>query len=56
MNLDFDYKICNLRNYLSEDEFNLFDYKVKNFDVNLNEIKSTLGFLSWSDRVKGKSK
>lgn len=54
MNLDFDYKICNLRNYLSEDEFNLFDYKVKNFDVNLNEIKSTLGFLSWSDRVKEK--
>lgn len=54
MNLDFDYKICNLRNYLSEDEFISFTNKVENFDVDLNEIKSTLGFLSWSDKVKEK--
>ncbi len=54
MNLDFDYKICQLKNYLNEDEFNTFGEKVKTFDVDLNEIKSTLGFLSWSDKVKEK--
>lgn len=54
MNLDFDYKICNIKDYLSEDDFKSFSDKVKRFDVDLNEIKSTLGFLCWSNRVQEK--
>lgn len=51
MNLDFNYRIFELKNYLSSDEMISLDEKVKNFDVNLNEVKSTLGFLSWSNNV-----
>lgn len=56
MKIDFDYKLFRLENYLTESEFTDLKNKIKNFDVNLNEIKSTLGFLSWSDRVKDKVK
>lgn len=56
MNLDFDFKICELKNYLTEDEMKSFGEKVNNFDVDLNEVKSTLGFLCWSDNVISKIK
>jgi Rps23 Pro-64 3,4-dihydroxylase Tpa1-like proline 4-hydroxylase len=56
MNINFDYKIFDLENYLSKDEFLDLENKVNKFDVNLNEIKSTLGFLSWSEKVQNKLK
>jgi hypothetical protein len=56
MKIDFDYKLFRLENYLTDTEFTDLKYKIKNFDVNLSEIRSTLGFLSWSDRVKDKVK
>lgn len=56
MNLDFKYKICELKDYLSVNEMDLLSEKIKNFDVNLSEIKSTLGFLSWSENVQDKLK
>jgi len=52
MNLDFDYKICELKNYLTEEEMISLDEKVMSFDVDLSEIKSTLGFLCWSEKVQ----
>jgi len=56
MNLNFDYKICELKNYLTEEEMISLGEKVSNFDIDLNEIKSTLGFLSWSENVQNKIK
>jgi Rps23 Pro-64 3,4-dihydroxylase Tpa1-like proline 4-hydroxylase len=56
MKIDFDYKIFELENYLTKDEFLDLENKVNNFDVNLDEIKSTLGFLSWSEKVQNKLK
>jgi Rps23 Pro-64 3,4-dihydroxylase Tpa1-like proline 4-hydroxylase len=56
MNLNFDYKIFDLKNYLTENEFLDLENKINNFDVDLNKIKSTLGFLSWSDNVQNKLK
>jgi Rps23 Pro-64 3,4-dihydroxylase Tpa1-like proline 4-hydroxylase len=54
MKLNFDYKIFDLENYLTKDEFLDLKNKVNKFDVNLDEIKSTLGFLSWSEKVQNK--
>jgi Rps23 Pro-64 3,4-dihydroxylase Tpa1-like proline 4-hydroxylase len=56
MNIDFDYKIFDLKNYLSKDDFIDLENKVNNFDVDLSKIKSTLGFLSWSEKVQNKLK
>lgn len=56
MNLDFKYKICELKDYLSENEMTLLSEKIKDFDVDLSEIKSTLGFLNWSNDVQDKVK
>lgn len=52
MNINFDYKICNLEDYLTKDEFNKFNTLVTDFDVDVNDIKSALGFLQWSKRVE----
>lgn len=54
MEINFDYKIFDLENYLNDDEFLDLTNKVNNFDVNLSQIKSTLGFLSWSENVQEK--
>ena len=56
MNLDFDYKIFDLENYLTKDEFSDLEKKINGFDVDLTKIKSTLGFLSWSKNVQNKLK
>lgn len=56
MKLDFDYKILNLENYLTDNEFTDLENKVNNFDVDLNKIKSSLGFLCWSKNVQDKLK
>jgi Rps23 Pro-64 3,4-dihydroxylase Tpa1-like proline 4-hydroxylase len=56
MNLNFKYKICELKDYLSEYEMNLLSDKIKTFDVDLSEIKSNLGFLNWSKDVQEKIK
>jgi Rps23 Pro-64 3,4-dihydroxylase Tpa1-like proline 4-hydroxylase len=54
MNLGFDYKVYNLENLLDSDEFTRLGELVHNFNIRLNEIKSTLGFLQWSDRVQNR--
>ena len=56
MNLDFDYKIFDLKNYLSNEEFNKLNTSLVNFDINVDEINSTLGFLQWSNDVENKVK
>jgi len=56
MEINFDYKIFELENYLTKDEFLDLENKVNNFDVELSEIKSTLGFLCWSEKVQSKLK
>jgi hypothetical protein len=50
--IDFDYKIFNLEHYLSNDEFNKLNSLITDFDVDVYDIKSALGFLQWSDRVQ----
>jgi Rps23 Pro-64 3,4-dihydroxylase Tpa1-like proline 4-hydroxylase len=52
MNLEFDYKVYNLENLLDDDEFTRLGELVHNFNIKLNEIKSALGFLQWSDRIQ----
>ena len=54
MNLNFDYKLYQLGDFLSEEEMSSLSNLISNFDVDLSEIKSTLGFLSWSQRVMDK--
>jgi hypothetical protein len=56
MNLDFDYKIFDLENYLTKDEFVKLNTSLINFDVNVDEINSSLGFLQWSNDVENKVK
>ena len=56
MEINFDYKIFDLSDYLTDTEFIDLKNKVDNFDVDLTEIKSTLGFLSWSENVQKKLK
>ena len=56
MNIEFDYKICELKNYLTEEEMISLDEKIMSFDVDLSEIKTTLGFLCWSENVQSKVK
>lgn len=52
MDINFDYKIFNLEHYLSSDEFDKLNSLITDFDVDVYDIKSTLGFLQWSDRVQ----
>ena len=56
MNLDFDYKIFDLENYLTNEEFNKLNTSLVNFDINVDEINSSLGFLQWSNDVENKVK
>ena len=56
MNLNFDYKIYDLKNLLDGEEFTRLEDLINNFNINLNEIKSALGFLQWSDKVQDKVK
>jgi Rps23 Pro-64 3,4-dihydroxylase Tpa1-like proline 4-hydroxylase len=52
MNIDFGYKILELKNYLSNNEFILLESLINNFDIELNEINGSLGFLQWSNEVQ----
>jgi Rps23 Pro-64 3,4-dihydroxylase Tpa1-like proline 4-hydroxylase len=52
MNLEFDYKIYELENLLDNNEFTHLSNLINNFTINLNEIRSALGFLQWSDNVQ----
>jgi Rps23 Pro-64 3,4-dihydroxylase Tpa1-like proline 4-hydroxylase len=52
MILDFDYKVYELENLLDNNEFIRLGELINNFNINLNEIKSALGFLQWSDSVQ----
>jgi Rps23 Pro-64 3,4-dihydroxylase Tpa1-like proline 4-hydroxylase len=54
MNLEFDYKIYDLNILLDGDEFNRLNNLIHDFNIELKEIKSALGFLQWSDRVQNK--
>ena len=54
--LDFDYKIYNLSDFLSHEEMIDLENKVTNFDVDLSDVKSSLGFLQWSPTVQEKIK
>lgn len=54
MKLNFDYKIYQLNDFLSEEDMSSLSNLISNFDVDLSEIKRTLGFLSWSKRVMDK--
>jgi Rps23 Pro-64 3,4-dihydroxylase Tpa1-like proline 4-hydroxylase len=56
MNLNFDYKIYNLEELLNIDEFTRLGELVNNFNIDLNKIDSSLGFLQWSDNVQNKVK
>ena len=52
MNLEFDYKVYDLENLLDNNEFLHLSNLINDFTINLNEIKSALGFLQWSDNVQ----
>jgi Rps23 Pro-64 3,4-dihydroxylase Tpa1-like proline 4-hydroxylase len=52
MNLEFDYKIYDLESLLDNNEFLRLSDLINKFNINLNEIKSALGFLQWSDNVQ----
>jgi Rps23 Pro-64 3,4-dihydroxylase Tpa1-like proline 4-hydroxylase len=54
MNLECDYKIYDLDKLLDGDEFTRLGNLVHNFNIELNEIRSALGFLQWSDRVQNR--
>lgn len=52
MNLDFDYKIYDLKDLIDDYEFNRLENLIDYFNINLKEIKSALGFLQWSENVQ----
>jgi Rps23 Pro-64 3,4-dihydroxylase Tpa1-like proline 4-hydroxylase len=54
MNLECDYKIYDLDKLLDSDKFTCLGNLVHDFNIELNEIKSALGFLQWSDRVQNR--
>lgn len=56
MNLDFDYKIYNLQDLLDGNEFTRLENLIGEFNIELNQINSALGFLQWSDRVQNRMK
>jgi Rps23 Pro-64 3,4-dihydroxylase Tpa1-like proline 4-hydroxylase len=54
MTLEFDYKIYDLNTLMNGKEFTRLETLINNFNLNLKEIKSALGFLQWSDRVQNR--
>jgi hypothetical protein len=50
--LDFDLKVFDINNFITEDEFSLLHAGIKKFDIDLSEIEMPLGFLCWSDRIQ----
>jgi hypothetical protein len=54
--INFDYKIFELKNYLSTEEFDTLTSLVNGFDVNLEDVNSSHSFLCWSDNVVDKLK
>jgi Rps23 Pro-64 3,4-dihydroxylase Tpa1-like proline 4-hydroxylase len=56
MEIKFDYKIYQLSDFLNDEEMSSLSKIILNFNVDLSEVKSTLGFLSWSNNVINKIK
>jgi hypothetical protein len=52
--LNFDYKICNLNNYLDTESISKLNLLVSEFKPDLNRVRSNLGFLQWSQKVQDK--
>jgi hypothetical protein len=52
--IDFDYKIFNISDYLSNQEYLELKQLVTNFNIDKNEFKANTGALTWSDNVKNK--
>lgn len=50
--IDFDYKIYEMSDILTKEEYSEVDSLIDDFKIDLNEIKTTLGFLQWSDKIQ----
>jgi Rps23 Pro-64 3,4-dihydroxylase Tpa1-like proline 4-hydroxylase len=50
--IDFDYKIYNMCDVLTKNEYSEVESLVEDFIIDLNTIKTTLGFLQWSDKIQ----
>ena len=52
--IDFDYKIFDLKNYLSQIEFDEFTTSVNEFKIDVDVLKSNYHFFCWSNTVVNK--
>ena len=50
--IDFDYKIYNMSDLLTNEEFNEVNDLLNDFNIDLTKIDSPLGFLQWSQRIQ----
>lgn len=50
--IDFDYKIYKMYDVLSKEEYDKVSELVNNFNIDLNNISSPLGFLQWSNKIQ----
>lgn len=54
--IDFDYKVYKMYDVLSNEEYQEVSMLVENFEIDLNKINSSLGFLNWSSRIQNEMK
>ncbi len=54
--VDFDYKVYKMYDVLSSEEYQEVSMLVENFEIDLNKINSSLGFLNWSARIQNEMK
>ena len=52
MFLNVPYKIYDVKQFLTQEEYENFENEVTNFSLDENLLKSNLGFLMWSDEVR----
>ncbi len=54
--IDFDYKIYKMSDVLTNEEYQEVSSLVENFEIDLTQINSSLGFLQWSSRIQNAMK
>lgn len=54
--IDFDYKIYEMNDLLSDEEYSEVNELIDEFRINLDDIKTSLPFLNWSDKIQNSFK
>lgn len=50
--LDFKYKIFDIENYLTKEEFKKYEDLIHNLDFDMSTVESSVGFLFWSPLIE----